>query len=73
MCPRERDPVATATLRCAVCGGVIGVYEPLIHVASGIAHRTSRAADPELARTQPGACYHVGCSHVSDGAIVSVE
>lgn len=61
MAATERDPAIPGTLRCAGCGGVIGVYEPLIHVVGSIAHRTSRAADPDLARTQPNACHHVAC------------
>jgi hypothetical protein len=68
----ERDPVATGTLRCAGCGGVIGVYEPLVHVAGGIAHRTSRAADPDLAWSQTEACYHAACHEALGGGGVIV-
>lgn len=52
---------AIGTPRCASCGGVIGVYEPLVHVVDGVAYTTSRAADPQIARTHIGACYHVPC------------
>jgi hypothetical protein len=59
-------------LRCAGCGEVIGVYEPLVHVVDGIAHRTSRAADPQLAATQPDACYHLACSEAGGDEVISV-
>jgi hypothetical protein len=46
---------------CAECLDVIGVYEPLVHVAEdGTAHRTSRAADPAV-KNAPGSFYHAGC------------
>jgi hypothetical protein len=47
-------------LRCARCGELIGVYEPLVHVIGETVRRTSRAADPEIA-TQTGCFYHDGC------------
>jgi hypothetical protein len=47
-------------LRCLLCGDVIGVYEPLIHVLDDAARHTSRAADPELYRAG-GSHYHVDC------------
>jgi hypothetical protein len=68
----EREPVATGTLRCGRCGDVIGVYEPLVHVIDNIAHKTSRAADPQLAAGDPRACYHLACSDLADGDFVSV-
>jgi len=46
---------------CASCGGVIGVYEPLVQVADGFVHKTSRAAEPDIARTAAGDCYHLAC------------
>lgn len=57
----------STTLRCASCGQVIGVYEPLVHVVDGVAHKTSRAADPHLAHRQADAFYHGAC-HVPGGA-----
>jgi hypothetical protein len=68
----RREPDA-AILRCAGCGDVIGVYEPLVHIVSGIAHRTSRAADPALAQAEPGSCYHVACSDLDGTGLVTVE
>jgi hypothetical protein len=47
-------------LRCRLCGDVIGVYEPLVHVLDDAARHTSRAADPGLYRAG-GAHYHVDC------------
>jgi hypothetical protein len=46
--------------RCADCGDVIGVYEPLVHVIGATARRTSLAANPETC-SQDGDCYHAGC------------
>jgi hypothetical protein len=68
----ERGPAANAILWCASCGDVIGVYEPPVHVVGGIAHKTSRAADPHLARSQPGACYHLACSDLGNAEVVTV-
>jgi hypothetical protein len=48
-------------LRCASCGAVIGVYEPVVHVVDGTAHRTSRAADSHLAQSRRGMLYHAAC------------
>ena len=48
-------------MRCARCGEVIGGYEPLIYIDGGTAHRTSRAAEPELIRAGQGSCYHARC------------
>lgn len=47
--------------RCAHCGGVIGVYEPAIHVVAGGAWTTSRAADPDLSTDDDGLLYHAVC------------
>jgi hypothetical protein len=68
----EQGTLASATLRCASCGGVIGVYEPLVHVVDGIAHKTSRAADPQLSRTQAATCYHVACHDPNRAGVVTV-
>jgi hypothetical protein len=68
----ERELTAT-TLRCAGCGEVIGVYEPLVHVVGGIAHKTSRAADPALVDAVPGSCYHVACWDLDESGLVAVE
>jgi hypothetical protein len=48
------------TLRCERCGDVIGVYEPLIALRDGIAHETSRAADPKASSSGAG-CFHRAC------------
>lgn len=47
-------------LRCAACHDVIGVYEPLIQVLAGLAWRTSRAAEPQIAAAG-GDSYHLEC------------
>ena len=57
-------------MRCAGCGDVIGVYEPLVHVVGAVARRTSRAADPDLARAERGSCYHLDCTGLADAGIV---
>jgi hypothetical protein len=62
----EQGPLA-GPLRCARCGGVIGVYEPAVHVLDGIARTTSRAADPQLGRDRPGRCYHAACHALEAG------
>lgn len=43
---------------------MIGVYEPLVHAIAGIAHKTSRAADPHLGQSQADVCYHLACSDI---------
>lgn len=57
---REKS-VVNESLLCSGCGQVIGVYEPLVHVIAGVAHKTSRAADPHLAQSQADSCYHLAC------------
>jgi hypothetical protein len=46
--------------RCAACQDVIGVYGPLVHVLAGLAWRTSRAAEPDIA-TAAGMLFHLSC------------
>ncbi len=72
MSAREWE-LAQRGMRCGRCGEVIGVYEPLVHVIDGIAHKTSRAADPALADADPGTCFHLACSTLGDAALVAVE
>lgn len=46
--------------RCKHCGDLIGVYEPSVVCAKGLARTTSRAAEPDLEAT--GAThYHRAC------------
>jgi hypothetical protein len=45
--------------RCAHCGEVIGVYEPLVAMVEGVPYKTSRAAESGLLPT--GATYHGAC------------
>jgi hypothetical protein len=59
MAVRELDVAGDAPLRCVKCGEIIGVYEPLVHTAGGVAHRTSRAATPEIIHVRP--VYHAAC------------
>jgi hypothetical protein len=47
-------------LRCAHCGDVIGVYEPLVVVHDGVARTTSAAAEPHLGE-EPGERFHRAC------------
>jgi hypothetical protein len=53
-------PTAAEPPRCAGCGDIIGVYEPLVHVTGGLTWRTSRAAEPTVANAG-GMLYHPGC------------
>jgi hypothetical protein len=57
----REQPAGQARLLCEGCGQVIGVYEPLVHVVGGIAHKTSRAADPYLTQSQADAYFHLAC------------
>jgi hypothetical protein len=43
------------------CGGVIGVYEPVLRVLEGVATTTSRAKEPSLSTGSPGRIYHAVC------------
>ena len=45
--------------RCPVCDDIIGVYEPLVHLARDFVTRSSRAAEPEICSS--GQCYHLSC------------
>ena len=45
--------------RCGACNDVIGVYEPLMHLNSGSARRSSLAAEPEICSS--GVSYHLDC------------
>ena len=60
----QRDRVGDVTLRCARCGEVIGVYEPLVHLVGGIAQTTSRAANPDIIHARP--VYHAACIAPAD-------
>ena len=44
-------------MRCTHCGGVIGVYEPLVAISDGRAYETSLAAGA------PGAGHRTACFH----------
>lgn len=46
--------------RCAHCGEVIGVYEPLVVIEDSRVRRTSYAAEPHLA-DRHGPRYHHAC------------
>jgi hypothetical protein len=49
-----------SVVRCDGCHDVIGTYEPLVVVASGRAHQTSYASEPELC-AQSDAHFHRSC------------
>jgi len=56
----DRPSPARTTLRCGLCEDVIGVYEPLITLANGQPHMTSRAAEAHVgAYGEP--CFHRAC------------
>ncbi len=59
------DPMS-GLLRCAHCGDVIGVYEPLVTVMEGRPLTTSRLNHPELGADAPG-CYHRDCFEHTHG------
>ncbi len=67
---REEPEVRSAPL-CAACGDVIGVYEPLVHVIDGVAHKTSRAAEPQLAQGQGDVLYHLACRDLGGADLVA--
>ena len=46
--------------RCRHCDDVIGMYEPMIVLADGLARRTSRASEQETGG-HSGECYHHAC------------
>jgi hypothetical protein len=50
----------SAPPRCEWCGDVIGVYDPLVHVAGQTARRTSRTVEPDVAALG-GRIYHDVC------------
>jgi hypothetical protein len=54
----------TAPLRCARCGDVIGVYEPLVLVSGHAIRVTSRAAEPGVG-VSDGVGYHASCHESS--------
>jgi hypothetical protein len=56
----QPSPSRVHVLRCAQCGDVIGVYEPLILVTNGSPRATSLASDPAVSRA-PGEPYHRAC------------
>ena len=57
----EPTPLSDELPRCAYCGGVIGVYEPIVRVLDGAASTTSRGAEPSLTTDSPGLLYHAVC------------
>ena len=56
----EREPSFAGPPRCVRCGGVIGVYEPLVLVSRDTIRITSRAAEPNVGY-EVGASYHSAC------------
>ena len=60
-------------MRCARCGEVIGVYEPIIALSGGIARETSRAARLERAPQADERCYHRSCIEPREGDPVSLR
>lgn len=56
----ELDTRHAQSFRCNGCGGIIGVYEPLVVVDHADVRHTSRAAEPGLGRAI-GEYYHRDC------------
>jgi hypothetical protein len=56
-------PAIDHTSRCARCGEVIGVYEPLVVVEGGGPRDSSLAAEPALSGAR-SELYHRGCHAV---------
>jgi hypothetical protein len=54
------------TLRCHHCDDVIGVYEPMVVLASGQLRNTSRAAEQDY-EPSVGECYHRACYALAHG------
>ena len=63
----ESTPLSDQFPRCAHCGGVIGVYEPIIRVIGGAASTTSQAAAPNLTAASDGELYHAVCHELARG------
>jgi hypothetical protein len=53
-------------LRCASCGEVIGIYEPLVVLENRTARHTACAAQPQLLAHETGTFYHGSCYTASD-------
>jgi hypothetical protein len=62
----ETDSPGRPVTRCARCGDVIGVYEPLVHVVEGVGHHTSRATEPRIV-DEAGPLYHGYCYEPDQG------
>ncbi len=62
----EAGPLTDELPRCASCGAVIGVYEPVVQEVGGVPSTTSRAADASLSAASPGPLYHAGCYELMD-------
>ena len=69
----SHEPEVKSVPRCAACGQVIGVYEPLVHVSNGVARKTSRAAEPQLAGAQADAVYHLACRDLGGADLVALN
>ena len=54
-------------MRCAHCGDVIGVYEPLVLLTGGEPRTTSAAAEPQIG-DEPGVLFHRACYAQSPAA-----
>ena len=53
--------MGSVQVKCAYCGEVIGVYEPMVAVVDGKAHTTSLAAETEAADAGAALRYHRDC------------
>jgi hypothetical protein len=69
----SHEPEVHSVPLCAACGQIIGVYEPLVHVTGGVARKTSRAAEPQLARSQADAVYHLACRDLGGADLVALD
>ena len=57
---RDTQPETHRLPRCAHCGDVIGVYEPMVMLTGSEALHTSYAAQPDLS---PHSDYYHGACH----------
>jgi hypothetical protein len=62
----ELQPQTTQPPRCAACGEVLGVYEPVVRVVEDRVYPVSRATGSGPLTPDAGDFYHAGCSPIGD-------
>jgi hypothetical protein len=53
--------MGSVVVSCALCGEVIGVYEPMVVVVDGQVRETSQAAEDAAAEAVAAVRYHRAC------------